>query len=78
MLCVHVSELTEDEVGRAGEEEAFRRELVLFCERNSHCDVVVAVDPTHTTPELKLFKFSITAFVQQLLQAKVESQSKER
>ncbi len=60
VLNVHVAELAEDKVTRAGKEETFGGELILLRECNSHCDVVFAFNATYATPELKLLKLSLT------------------
>ena len=65
VLLVHIAELAEDEVTRAGEEESLRREFVLLGVRYSHGDIVVGAESTHPAPEHQFFEVSVSGLIQE-------------
>ena len=64
---VDVTELAEYKVRRACEIEGLGGELILAFVRNSHCDIVVSLKTTDSSPEEKLLKVSVTSPVEQSL-----------
>ena len=75
---VHIAELTEDEVGGAGEVEGLRGELVLLRICNSHGDVVIIAAATDTAPEEQLLKVRVLRVIEQLLEAHVQAKSRRK